>query len=214
MGRDLFTRVAIGASLSLFVGIIAGVIDLIIGSLYGSVAALSGGNLDEIMMRFCDLLYSLPSLLITILLLVVIGPGISSILIALTILGWITMARIVRAQVLKLKNQEFILAEEALGASFFRILFKHILPNAVGPMIVTLTFTVPAAIFTEAFLSFLGLGIQAPVASLGTMASDGLPALSYYPWRLFFPACLISLAILGFNLIGDGLLDALNPRRS
>jgi oligopeptide transport system permease protein len=212
LGRDLFIRVWYGARISIFVGIAAALIDLVIGVLWGSAAALSGGFIDECMMRFADLLYSLPTLLVVIMLMVVLGQGLIPILIALTVLGWITMARIVRAQIIQIKRMDYIQAAHALGASSSRILFYHILPNTIGPIIVTMTFTVPGAIFTEAFLSFLGLGIQAPIASWGTMANEGLPALPYYPWRLLFPAVLISLTMLAFNLIGDGLRDATDPR--
>lgn len=163
-------------------------------------------------MRCADILYSIPYLLVVILLMVVIGPGIMTIILALTITGWINMARIVRAQVLQVKAQDFVTAAVALGATRKRILFYHLIPNSLGPILVTLTLTVPAAIFAEAFLSFLGLGVQAPIASLGTMANDGLAALRYYPWRLFFPATIITLTMLGFNLLGDGLRDALDPR--
>ena len=164
------------------------------------------------MMRFADILYSIPYLLVVILLMVVIGSGISTIILALTITGWINMARIVRSQVLQIKQQDFVKAATALGASRKRILLQHLIPNAMGAIIVTLTLTIPSAIFAEAFLSFLGLGVQAPVASLGTMANDGLPALKYYPWRLFFPATLISLTMLSFNILGDALRDILDPR--
>ena len=201
-----------GARISLFVGIIAALLDLIVGVLWGGIAAFAGGKVDEVMMRIADILYGLPYLLVVVLLIVVLGTGLIPIIIALTIIGWIPMARIVRGQVLQLKTQEYVLAAHALGAGFFRILFKHILPNAMGPIIVTLTLTIPYAIFVESFLSFLGLGVQAPIASWGTMASDALSALKYYPWRLFFPAACISLTILGFNLIGDQLRDALDPR--
>lgn len=163
-------------------------------------------------MRIADILYSLPYLLVVILLLVILGPGLSSILIAMTVIGWITMARVVRGQVLQLKEQEFVQAAVVLGAGFNHILFRHILPNALGPILVTLTLTVPSAIFAEAFLSFLGLGIQAPVASWGMMASDGLPAMAYYPWRLLFPSFFISLTILAFNWVGDGLRDAFDVK--
>jgi oligopeptide transport system permease protein len=213
LGRDLFTRVWFGARISLFVGITAALIDVLIGVLWGGSAALSGGKTDELMMRIADVLYGLPYLLVVIMLMVVMGSGLIPIIIAMTITGWINMARIVRGQVLQLKEQEFVMAAEVLGASFSRILLKHLLPNAMGPIIVTMTLTVPTAIFTEAFLSFLGLGVQAPVASWGTMASEGLPALRYYPWRLFFPAAFISITMLAFNLVGDGLRDALDPRQ-
>lgn len=212
LGRDVFTRVWYGARISLFIGITAALVDLVIGVLWGSIAALSGGIIDEIMMRIADLLYGLPQLLIVILLMVVMGSGLVPIIIALAVFGWITMARIVRAQILQIKQLEFVLAAKAMGASFYRILFIHLIPNALGPIIVTMTLTVPAAIFAEALLSFLGLGVQAPIASWGTMANEGLPALRYYPWRLFFPALMISLTMFSFNAIGDGLRDAFDPK--
>ena len=212
LGRDLFTRIWWGARISLFVGISAAIIDMLIGVFYGAFSGLIGGKIDEIMMRSADILYSLPYLLVVILLMVVMGPGIITIIIAMTITGWINMSRIVRAQILQLKELDFILAAKSLGASQCRILIKHLIPNTIGSIITTMTLTIPAAIFTEAFLSFLGLGVQAPIASWGTMASDCLSALRYYPWRLFFPATFISLTMLSFNLIGDGLRDALDPR--
>jgi oligopeptide transport system permease protein len=212
LGRDLFTRCWWGARISFFVGIAASTIDLIIGVLFGSIAALKGGKTEEWMMRCADILYAIPYLLVVILLMVVIGSGIGTIILALTITGWINMARIVRSQVLQIKQQDFVTAAIAIGASKQRILLRHLIPNALGAIIVTLTLTIPSAIFAEAFLSFLGLGVQAPVASLGTMANDGLPALRYYPWRLFFPALLISLTMLSFNILGDCLRDILDPR--
>lgn len=208
LGRDVFTRVCYGARISLFVGISAAFIDMCIGILWGGTAGFAGGKIDNVMMRVADILYSLPYLLVVILVLVMLGPGLGTILLAMTVIGWITMARIVRGQVLQLKQQDFVMAAVAIGARPTRILFRHILPNALGPIIVTLTLTVPSAIFAEAFLSFLGLGVQAPIASWGTMANDGLPAMTYYPWRLFFPALFISATMLSFNLIGDGLRDA------
>jgi oligopeptide transport system permease protein len=212
LGRDLFTRCWWGARISLFVGITASIIDLVIGVLYGATSALFGGKIEEWMMRIADILYAIPYLLVVILLMVIIGPGITTIIIALTITGWINMARIVRSQILQIKQQDYIKAAFALGASHPRVLFRHLIPNTMGPIIVTLTLTIPSAIFAEAFLSFLGLGVQAPIASWGTMANDGLPALRYYPWRLFFPALFISLTMLSFNLLGDGLRDAFDPR--
>lgn len=212
LGRDLFTRVWWGARISLLVGITASLIDLIIGVFYGSLAASIGGKIEELMMRIADILYSIPYLLVVILLMVVIGPGITTIIIALTITGWISMARIVRGQILQLNQLDFVKAAQVMGASRYRILTRHLVPNAIGPIIVTVTLTIPTAIFAEAFLSFLGLGVQAPIASWGTMANDGLPALRYYPWRLFFPAGFISLTMLSFNLLGDGLRDAFDPR--
>lgn len=212
LGRDLFTRVWWGARISLLVGIVASLVDLVLGVFYGSLAASAGGKMEEFMMRVADILYSIPYLLVVILLMVVIGSGITTIIIALTITGWISMARIIRGQILQLKQLDFVKAARTMGASRFRILFRHLIPNATGSIIVTVTLTIPTAIFAEAFLSFLGLGIQAPIASWGTMANDGLPALRYYPWRLFFPAGFISLTMLSFNVLGDGLRDAFDPR--
>jgi oligopeptide transport system permease protein len=208
LGRDIFTRVWYGARISLFVGLMAALVDLGIGIIWGGIAGLAGGRTDEILMRIADILYALPYLLVVIILIVVLGSGLTSIILAITLIGWITMARIVRGQILLLKEMEYVLAARALGASFARILFKHLLPNASGPILITLTLSIPSAIFAEAFLSFLGLGIQAPIASWGTMANEGLPALSYYPWRLFFPAFFISLTIFAFHMIGEGLKEA------
>lgn len=207
LGRDMFTRAWYGARISLFVGVVAAIIDLFIGVFWGSVAAFAHPRVDDFMMRIADIIYALPYLLIVILLLVVLGPGLLSIILAMTAIGWITMARIVRGQILQIKQQEYIAAARALGASFWRILFRHLLPNALGPILVTLTLTIPTAIFTEAFLSFLGLGVQAPIASWGTMANEGLTAMLFYPWRLFVPATLISITMFAFYLVGEGLRD-------
>ena len=214
LGRDLFTRTCQGARISLFVGISAALVDLMIGILWGSAAALLGRRVDKVMMRVADILYAIPQLLIVILLMVVLGPSLLSIVISLTILGWITMARIVRGQVLQIKQSDYVSASMALGANFLHIVWKHLIPNAAGSIIATVIFTISSAIFTEAFLSFLGLGVQAPVASWGTMANDGLPSLSYYPWRLFFPAFFISITILAFNLLGDTLHNATGNKRT
>jgi oligopeptide transport system permease protein len=212
LGRDVFARTWIGARISLFIGLSAALIDLFIGVIWGSIAGYRGGRTDEVMMRFADILWGVPYLLLVILLMVVLDQGLGTMILAMTITGWINMARIVRGQVLQLKNQEYVMAAQTLGADTKRILFKHLIPNAMGPILVTMTLTIPSAIFTEAFLSYLGLGVPAPLASWGTMASEGLPALKYYPWRLFFPATFICLTIFAFNVIGDGLRDALDPR--
>lgn len=212
LGRDLFTRIWWGARISLFVGIVSALLDMVIGVFYGSMSGFLGGKVDELMMRSADILYSLPYLLVVILLMVVIGPGLFTIIVAMTITGWINMARIVRGKILQLRKQDFILSAICLGSSKWRIVSKHLIPNTFGVIITTVTLTIPTAIFTEAFLSFLGLGVQAPIASWGTMASDGLSALRYYPWRLFFPATFISLTMLAFNIVGDALRDALDPR--
>ncbi|MGJ7919589.1 ABC transporter permease [Neobacillus sp. LXY-4] len=212
LGRDVFTRVWEGARISLFIGVAAALVDFTIGVFWGGFSGYKGGRIDEFMMRIADILYGVPYLLLVILLMVVLGQSLGTMILAMTITGWINMARIVRGQVLSLKEQEYVLAARTLGASLPRIMSRHLIPNTMGPILVTMTLTVPSAIFTEAFLSYLGLGLTPPLASWGTMASDALPALKYYPWRLFFPATFISLTIFAFNVIGDGLRDALDPR--
>jgi len=212
LGRDLFVRVLYGARISLAVGLAASLINLTVGVLYGSIAGFAGGRVDDVMMRVVDMLYSIPLVLYVILLMVVVGPGLKSIFIALGLVYWLEMARVVRAQILSLKEQEFVIAARALGAGRARILFRHLLPHCMGPIIITVTMNIPLAIFTEAFLSFLGLGVAVPMASWGMLASDALPAVRSHPHMLFFPAMAISITILAFNFLGDGLRDALDPR--
>ena len=213
LGRDVFARTWYGARVSLFVGIMAAMIDFFIGVIYGGIAGYKGGRTDHLMMRVIEVLYGLPYLLLVILLAVVMGPGLFTIIIALSVTGWIGMARIVRGQVLQIKNYEFVLASKTFGTKTRRIIRRNLLPNAMGPIIVQLTLTIPSAIFAEAFLSFLGLGIQAPHASWGGMLNDALGViLSGYWWRLFFPALFISLTMFAFNVVGDGLQDALDPK--
>ena len=212
LGRDIFVRIWAGARISLLIGITAAVIDLIIGVLWGSISGLAGGRVDNIMMRIADVLTAVPYLLVVIVLLVVLKPGIIPMIIALSITGWINMARIVRGEVLSIKNQEYVLAARTLGAQTGHLILKHLVPNALGAILVTMTLTVPHAIFTESFLSYLGLGVPAPQASWGTMASDGNGAITNAPWRLIFPAVFISLTIFAFNAVGDGLRDALDPK--
>ncbi|MNW29419.1 Oligopeptide transport system permease protein OppC [compost metagenome] len=212
LGRDMFVRTWMGARISLIVGLAAACIDLLIGVIYGGTMGYFGGRVDEIMNKFSEILYSIPYLLVTILLLVVMEPSLGTIILALTITGWINMSWIVRGEIMQLKNREFVLASRSMGAGSGRLLFRHLLPNAVGPIIVTVTLSVPNAIFSEAFLSFLGLGVQAPIASLGSMINDALTGWLYYPWRMLFPAAVISLTMLCFNIFGDGLRDALDPK--
>lgn len=219
LGRDMFSRTWYGARISLIIGITAALIDLVIGVTVGGIAGYMAGRgkrgdrIDTIIMRIIEVLYGLPYLLVVIMLMVVMEPGILTIIIALSATGWTGMARLVRGQILQLKNQEFILAAQVLGAKFPRILLRHLIPNTIGVIIVNLTFTIPSAIFAESFLSFLGLGVQAPVASWGTMTNDALGViLTGDWWRLFFPALMISLTMFAFNVFGDGLQDALDPR--
>ena len=212
LARDIFVRVWQGARISLFIGLTAAIIDLIIGVLWGSIAGLAGGRVDNIMMRIADVLTAVPYLLVVIILLVVMEPGLVPMIIALSITGWVNMARIVRSEVLSIKNQEYVLAARTLGANKWHLIKRHLIPNAMGAILVTMTLTIPSAIFTESFLSYLGLGVQAPMASWGTMASEGNKALTSAPWRLLFPALFISLTIFAFNAVGDGMRDALDPK--
>lgn len=211
-GRDIYIRVLYGARISLAVGFVASFINLTIGVIYGGIAGFVGGQMDNLMMRIVDIIYSIPMIIYVILLMVVIGPGLKSIFITLGIAYWASMARIVRSEIMRLRNEEFVLAARVVGASPRRMLLRHLIPNAMGPILVTLTLSIPSAIFTEAFLSFVGLGVSAPMASWGVMSNDALGTLAIYPWQLFFPAAAISITILGFNFLGDGLRDALDPR--
>ncbi len=213
LGRDMFVRVMYGARYSLIIAFTASILNLFIGIVYGGVAGFIGGKIDSVMMRIIDIIYSIPMTIYVILLMVAFGKGgMFNIIIALAISYWIGMARIVRAEILQMKEQEFILAAKTIGASQKRILFRHLIPNCLGPIIVTLTLQIPSAIFTEAFLSFIGLGIAPPAASWGTLANEALSSLRLYPYQLLFPTLAICLTILAFNLLGDGLRDALDPK--
>jgi oligopeptide transport system permease protein len=221
LGRDQLIRVMHGARISLAVGFVAAITTFFIGVIYGGIAGYVGGRADNIMMRFVDIMYSIPFLLWVIMLMVVFreifpttggGAGLYSIFLALGLVFWLPMARIVRGQILSLKEQEFILAAQTIGAPRWKILFRHLIPNAMGPIIVTATLAIPEAIFTEAFLSFIGLGVSAPRASWGMLSSDALTSLKSFPHLLLFPALAICLTLLAFNFLGDGLRDALDPR--
>lgn len=212
LGRDLWTRTWEGTRISLYIGLLAALIDMIIGVTYGGVSGFYGGRVDNIMQRIAEILNGIPFLIIVILFVIILEPGVISISLALVITGWINMSRIVRGQVLKLKNQEYVLASRTLGASNGKLIAKHLIPNVMGPIIVMAMFTIPAAIFTEAFLSFIGLGIRPPFASLGSLVSDGYKSIQTYPHVMFIPAAVISSLILSLNLLADGLRDALDPK--
>lgn len=211
-GRDIFVRTLYGARISLLIGFVAAAINMVIGIIYGGISGYFGGRADMVLMRIVDILIGIPDLLWIILVMMFLGNSIQSILIALCLTSWIGTARIVRSQVVSLKHQEYALAARSIGSSNLRILFKHLIPNSIGPIIVTVTFLVPSAIFSEAFLSFLGIGIQVPIASWGTMVNDAIPTLLTQPYQMLFPALMISFTMFALNFIGDGLRDALDPR--
>jgi oligopeptide transport system permease protein len=216
-GRDILARVLLGGRISLMVGIISTIVSLLIGISYGATSGYFGGRLDDLMMRVVDVLYSLPYIMIVIVLLAFFGgksPLTSLVLlfIALGAVSWLTTARIVRGQVMSLKNQEFVLAAKATGVSQTKIIFRHIVPNTLGPVIVYATLTVPTVMLTEAFLSFLGLGVQAPLASWGSLASEGIKNIAIFPWQLIFPGVTMALTLFSLNFLGDGLRDALDPQ--
>lgn len=213
LGRDLFIRIVYGARISLLVGFFAAFINFVVGVFYGSIAGYFGGRIDNIMMRIVDMVDSIPMTLYVILIMVVVGPGLVSIILALGLTLWVKMARIVRGQVLTLKQQEFVKAAIVTGASTKRIIIKHLIPNMMGPIMVNIAMQIPSAIFNEAFLSFVGLGISAPMASWGTLCNDALPGIYVYPYQMIFPAIAISVTILTFNLFSDGLRDAFDPKQ-
>lgn len=213
MGRDIFVRILYGARISLGVGIVAAIVNLILGTLYGGIAGYVGGKVDMVMMRFVDIIYSVPSMLYIVLIMLWLGAGVSSIILGISITCWIGTARIVRSQVKSLREQEFTMAAFVLGASPKRILVKHLLVNAMGPIIVNITLMVPQAIFTEAWLSFIGVGISVPKASWGTLCDAASELIMVYPMQTIYPLVAICLTIISFNFVGEGLERALDPKR-
>ncbi len=228
LGRDYFIRVIIGTRVSLIVGFFASLIVLVIGLIYGSISGFFGGKVDLVMMRIVDIIYSLPDTLMIILLSFVlketigkqiqgtifakIGTGMISMFIVFGLLYWVSMARLIRGQILSIKENEYVLAANSMGASNSRTIRKHILPNCISVIIISTALQIPSAIFTESFLSFLGLGVAVPMPSLGSLASEARQGLQAYPYQLIFPAAIISLIVLALNLVGDGLRDAFDPK--
>lgn len=213
LGRDIFARVWISGRVSLTIGLVGALLSAVIGCLYGGIAAYFGGVVDDIMMRIVEILISVPYLIVVIVLsLVFDSKSLFTLILAMTITGWCGMARFVRAQMLSIKNEEFILAAQALGVSPWKIIMRHMIPNTLSTVIVSITFDIPGYIFSEAFLSYIGLGIQPPDTSWGALASAAQSQFQFYPYQLFFPAIMIALTMLCFTLLGDGLRDALDPR--
>ena len=212
LGRDIFTRVGEGTRISLMIAFLSITVNLLIGVVYGLISGYFGGWVDNVMQRFIEILVGIPSMVILTLLLLVMKPGIASIVIALTITSWVNMSRIVRAQVLKLKNQEFVLASKTLGTPSLRIVRKDMLPNAFGQIIITFTFSIPDAIFLEAFLAFIGLGVQEPMASLGSLINTGYKSAMTYPYMIVAPVVILAILMLSFTVLGDGLRDAIDPQ--
>lgn len=214
LGRDLWVRVWSGTRSSVIIGVAGALIELVIGAIYGGIAGYFGGIVDDIMMRIIEVLNSIPYLILVLIVIIVLNSsGIIPLIIAMALTGWVGMARLVRGQILSIKEQEYVLASHALGASSSRIILKHLLPNVIGVMIVDVTFAVPNYIFAEAFLSYIGLGVKPPNTSLGALCSAGQGNLMFYPYQLFCPSLIICLIMLTFNLLGDGLSEALDPKQ-
>lgn len=212
LGRDIFSRILVGTRVSLFVAFMATLFDLTVGVVYGIVSGWCGGMVDNVLQRIIEIISSIPNLVVVILMLLVFKPGLTSIIIAIGFTGWVTMARLIRAQTLQLRDQEFVLAARTLGESPVKIAIKHLIPNLSSTIIIQTMFTIPTAIFFEAFLSYIGIGIPAPTASLGTLLSDGQKNFRFLPYQMIYPAIVISVLMLAFNLLADGLRDAFDPR--
>lgn len=212
MGRDIFCRVWVGARLSLLVALVCSTIQVVVGCAYGGVMAYFGGVVDSVMMRIIEVITSFPSLLITLLIMMVVGQNVAGLLFAMCITSWCGTARQIRGQIMQLRESEYVQAAQMIGTSPARIIVKHMLPNTISILILNLCASIPSYIFTEASLSFLGMGLSSDVISLGVLISQGKAKMSFYPWQLFFPAAVLCIAVLAFNLLGDGLRDALDPR--
>lgn len=211
LGRDIFTRTWMGTRISLYISLVAVLVDMCFGMSYGLISGYFGGRVDMVLQRFAEILNGIPTLVIVTLLLLVMKPGLATITLALAISGWIGMSRVSRAQVLKLKEQEFVLASKTLGARDFYVIFKEILPNIFGQLIIMSMFSIPNAIFTEAFLAFIGLGVPAPLASLGSLISDAFKSFTTHPYMIIPPVIVLGLIMLSFNMFADGLRDAFDP---
>ena len=212
MGRDLFTRVCVGGRISIYIGLSCTFVMFVIGSLLGALAGLKGGIVDDIIMRSCELIGNLPYLIIVVILSMIMGRSMFSLIFAMSITSWVGTTQMVRGQILQIKEQDYVQAAQALGGSTWRIIVKHLLPNTLGIIMVSVTMSIPGFIFSEAFLSYIGLGVRPPETSWGALASAGQAQLMFYPYQLFFPCLLIVLTMLSFHLIGDGLSDALDPK--
>lgn len=212
MGRDLFTRVCVGGRISIYIGLACTLVMFVIGALVGALAGLKGGLVDDIIMRIIEFIGNLPYLIIVVILSMVMGRSMFSLVFAMSLTAWVGTARMVRGQILQIKEQDYVQAAKALGASTGRIIIKHLLPNTLGIIMVDVTMSVPGFIFSEAFLSYIGLGVRPPETSWGALASAGQQSLMFYPYQLFFPCLMIVLTMLSFHLIGDGLSDALDPK--
>ncbi len=212
LGRDIFTRTWMGTRISLYIALVAVLIDMIFGLSYGLISGYFGGAVDNAMQRFAEILNGIPNLVIVTLLIIVLKPGLVTITFSLMITGWIGMSRIARAQMLKLKEQEFVLASRTLGAKSFFIIFKEILPNIFGQVITNMMFSIPNAIFTEAFLAFIGLGVPAPMASLGSLISDSFKSFTTHPYMIIAPVVVLAILMLSFNMLADGIRDAFDPK--
>lgn len=212
LGRDIFARIWVGGRVSLTIGIVGALVSLVAGTLYGGISGFCGGIVDDVMMRILEIIVGIPYMVVVIIVSVFLGKGMTSLMIALCMTSWTGLARLVRGEIIELKESEYVMAARVLGTPSFRIITKHLIPNTLSIIIINTTFSIPSFIFSEAFLSFLGMGIQPPLTSWGAMAALGQQQMTYYPHELIFPALAISVTMLAFNLLGDGLRDAFDPK--